>query len=165
MVHNETATGVTSDIGRIRETLDAASHPALLMVDGVSSVGALPFKFDDWKVDVAVTGSQKALSLPTGLGIVAASDKVHSGWCGVRHSGTSLSRCGTGCLRAGWLRLASRLRRSPASHWSRWMGRDEHPGAAHEPMHASPCGERATPPPPPFDPCTRRPWMPARVPS
>ncbi|KAL6776409.1 SGA1 [Auxenochlorella protothecoides x Auxenochlorella symbiontica] len=76
VVHNETATGVTSDIGRIRETLDAASHPALLMVDGVSSVGALPFKFDDWKVDVAVTGSQKALSLPTGLGIVAASDKA-----------------------------------------------------------------------------------------
>jgi hypothetical protein len=56
--------------------MDAASHPALLLVDGVSSIGALPFKFDEWRVDVAVTGSQKALSLPTGLGLVCASNKV-----------------------------------------------------------------------------------------
>lgn len=56
--------------------MNAADHPALLLVDGVSSIGALEFKFDDWDVDVAVTGSQKALSLPTGLALVCASDKV-----------------------------------------------------------------------------------------
>lgn len=51
---------------------DRARHPALLLVDGVSSIGAIPFKFDDWRVDVALTGSQKALSLPTGLAVVCA---------------------------------------------------------------------------------------------
>ena len=76
VVHNETATGVTSDLPRIRETIDACSHPALFMVDGVSSIGALDFQMDKWKVDIAVTGSQKALSLPTGLAVVAVSDKV-----------------------------------------------------------------------------------------
>ena len=56
--------------------MDAGSHPALLLVDGVSSIGALNFQFDKWKVDVAVTGSQKALSLPTGLAVLAISEKV-----------------------------------------------------------------------------------------
>ena len=56
--------------------MDAASHPALLLVDGVSSIGALDFQFDKWRVDVAVTGSQKALSIPTGLAMVCVSDKV-----------------------------------------------------------------------------------------
>ena len=68
--------GVTSDVGKVRETMDGLSHPALLLVDGVSSIGALDFQFDKWKVDVAVTGSQKALSLPTGLTLVAISEKV-----------------------------------------------------------------------------------------
>ena len=63
-------------MAQVREAIDAASHPALLLVDGVSSIGALDFQFDAWKVDVAVTGSQKGLSLPTGLGIVMASQKV-----------------------------------------------------------------------------------------
>lgn len=76
VVHNETTTGVTSDIRGVRAAMDAADHPALLLVDGVSSIGALEFKFDEWGVDVAVTGSQKALSLPTGLALVCASDKV-----------------------------------------------------------------------------------------
>ena len=77
VVHNETTTGVTSDIGGVRAAMDTASqHPALLLVDGVSSIGALEFKFDDWKVDVAVTGSQKALSLPTGLALLAVSEKA-----------------------------------------------------------------------------------------
>jgi len=78
VVHNETTTGVTSDIGRCRQAMDAAGHPALLLVDGVSSIGALDFQFDKWRVDVAVTGSQKALSLPTGLTVVCASQKVFS---------------------------------------------------------------------------------------
>ncbi|PSC68939.1 serine-glyoxylate aminotransferase [Micractinium conductrix] len=76
VVHNETTTGVTSDIPEVRKTMDAASHPALLLVDGVSSIGALDFQFDKWRVDVAVTGSQKALSIPTGLAMVCASDKA-----------------------------------------------------------------------------------------
>eukprot|EP00887_Chlorella_sp_A99_P004003 scaffold11.g4003.t1 len=76
VVHNETTTGVTSDIPGVRATIDSFNHPALLMVDGVSSIGALPFKFDEWRVDVAVTGSQKALSLPTGLGLVCASQRA-----------------------------------------------------------------------------------------
>lgn len=76
VVHNETATGVTSDLKRIRETIDAAGSDALLLVDGVSSIGALPFEMDNWGVDVAVTGSQKALSLPTGLAVIAISEKA-----------------------------------------------------------------------------------------
>ena len=76
VVHNETTTGVTSDVKGVRDAMDASSHPALLLVDGVSSIGALEFKFDDWKVDVAVTGSQKALSLPTGLALLAVSEKA-----------------------------------------------------------------------------------------
>ncbi|KAG2490049.1 hypothetical protein HYH03_011514 [Edaphochlamys debaryana] len=76
VVHNETTTGVTSDIAGCRKAMDAANHPALLLVDGVSSIGALEFKMDDWRVDVAVTGSQKALSLPTGLAFVATSKKA-----------------------------------------------------------------------------------------
>ena len=76
VVHNETATGITSDIKKVRETMDAAGTDALLLIDGVSSIGALEFKMDDWRVDVAVTGSQKALSLPTGLSVVCASEKA-----------------------------------------------------------------------------------------
>lgn len=76
VVHNETSTGITSDIGGVRGAMDAAKHPALLLVDGVSSIGALEFEMDKWGVDVAMTGSQKALSLPTGLGLAAASPKA-----------------------------------------------------------------------------------------
>jgi alanine-glyoxylate transaminase/serine-glyoxylate transaminase/serine-pyruvate transaminase len=64
--------------------MDAASHPALLLVDGVSSIGALPFRFDDWRVDVAVTGSQKALSMPTGLALVCASQKALAAGAGAK---------------------------------------------------------------------------------
>ncbi|MEO0370294.1 MAG: L-aspartate--glyoxylate aminotransferase BhcA [Pseudomonadota bacterium] len=74
--HNETATGVTSDIGAIRAALTRANHPALLFVDGVSSIGCMDFRFDAWGVDVAVTGSQKGFMLPAGLGIVAFSAKA-----------------------------------------------------------------------------------------
>lgn len=74
--HNETATGVLSDIGAIRTVMDAAHHPALLLVDGVSSIGSMDFKFDEWQVDVAVTGSQKGFMLPAGLAIVGFSPKA-----------------------------------------------------------------------------------------
>jgi alanine-glyoxylate transaminase/serine-glyoxylate transaminase/serine-pyruvate transaminase len=74
--HNETATGVTSDIGALRHAMDSAHHPALLFVDGVSSIGCIDFRMDDWRVDLAVTGSQKGLMLPAGLGILCASPKA-----------------------------------------------------------------------------------------
>ncbi len=76
VVHNETATGVTSDIGAVRKAMDAAGHPALLYVDAVSSLGSIDFQMSDWGVDLAITGSQKGLMLPAGLGIVCASDKA-----------------------------------------------------------------------------------------
>lgn len=76
VVHNETATGVTSDIAAVRRAIDAANHPALLYVDGVSSIGSIDFRFDEWGVDLAITGSQKGLMLPAGLGIVCASPKA-----------------------------------------------------------------------------------------
>jgi alanine-glyoxylate transaminase / serine-glyoxylate transaminase / serine-pyruvate transaminase len=76
VVHNETATGVTSDVAAVRRALDAAKHPALLYVDGVSSIGSIDFRFDEWGVDLAITGSQKGLMLPAGLGIVCVSKKA-----------------------------------------------------------------------------------------
>lgn len=76
IVHNETATGVTSDVAAVRRAIDAAQHPALLYVDGVSSIASIDFRMDEWKVDVAVTGSQKGLMLPAGLAVVCASPKA-----------------------------------------------------------------------------------------
>lgn len=76
IVHNETATGVTNDLAAVRALLDKHAHPALLLVDGVSSICALDFRMDEWGVDVALTGSQKALSMPTGMGIVCASPRA-----------------------------------------------------------------------------------------
>ncbi len=67
---------VTSDLGAVRRAMDAAEHPALLYVDGVSSIGSIDFRMDEWKVDLAITGSQKGLMLPAGLGIVCASPKA-----------------------------------------------------------------------------------------
>ena len=74
--HNETATGVTSDIAGVRRALDAASHPALLYVDAVSSLASIDFRMDEWQVDLAVSGSQKGLMLPAGLGILGVSRKA-----------------------------------------------------------------------------------------
>jgi alanine-glyoxylate transaminase/serine-glyoxylate transaminase/serine-pyruvate transaminase len=74
--HNETATGVTSDVAGVRRALNAAGHPALLMVDGVSSIASIDFRMDEWGVDLAVSGSQKGFMLPTGLAIVAVSQKA-----------------------------------------------------------------------------------------
>ncbi len=74
--HNETATGVSSDIAGVRKALDAAKHPALLMVDGVSAVGSLDMRMGEWAVDCVVSGSQKGFMLPTGLGILAVSQKA-----------------------------------------------------------------------------------------
>ncbi len=74
--HNETATGVVSDVEAVRRALDAHDHPALLFVDGVSSVASIDLRMDDWGVDVAVSGSQKGFMLPTGLAIVGVSARA-----------------------------------------------------------------------------------------
>ncbi len=76
VVQNETATGVTTDIAAVRRAMDAANHPAMLFVDGVSSIGSIEFRMDDWKVDGAITGSQKGLMLPAGLGLACVSPKA-----------------------------------------------------------------------------------------
>ena len=74
--HNETATGVKSDIAAVRGAMDAAGHPALLFVDGVSSIASMDFRMDEWGVDIAVTGSQKGFMLPAGLAIVGFSPRA-----------------------------------------------------------------------------------------
>lgn len=76
VTHNETATGVMSDVAAVRRLLNAANHPALLLVDGVSSIASMDFRMDEWGVDVAVTGSQKGFMLPVGLAITAFSPKA-----------------------------------------------------------------------------------------
>ncbi|MEP3845195.1 MAG: aminotransferase class V-fold PLP-dependent enzyme [Paracoccaceae bacterium] len=76
VVHNDTATGVTSDIAAVRAAIDAANHPALLMVDTISSLGSIDFQTDAWGVDIVVAGSQKGLMLPPGLSFNAISDKA-----------------------------------------------------------------------------------------
>ena len=76
VVHNETSTGSTSRIGAIRKAIDAANHPALLMVDTISGLASADFRFDEWGVDVAISGSQKGLMLPPGLSFNAVSAKA-----------------------------------------------------------------------------------------
>ena len=75
VVHNETSTGVTSRIGAIRKAIDAAKHPALFMVDTISSLASIDYRHDEWGVDVTVAGSQKGLMLPPGLSFNAISDE------------------------------------------------------------------------------------------
>ncbi len=76
VVHNETSTGVTSRIPLVRQAIDRARHPALLMVDTISSLGSMVYKHDEWQVDVTVAGSQKGLMLPPGLSFNAVSQKA-----------------------------------------------------------------------------------------
>ncbi len=76
VVHNETSTGSVSPIAEIRKAIDAANHPALLMVDSISGLGSIDFRFDEWGVDVCVSGSQKGLMLPPGLSFNAVSARA-----------------------------------------------------------------------------------------
>src|SRR3954469_21806849 len=76
VVHNETSTGVTSRVPEIRAALDATDHPALLLVDTISSLGSIEYRHDEWGVDVTVAGSQKGLMLPPGLSFNAISEKA-----------------------------------------------------------------------------------------
>lgn len=86
--HNETTTGVTSDLAGVRKALNTANHPALLMADGISSIASIDFRMDEWGVDVAVAGSQKGFMVPTGLAIVAVSPKALEA-----HKTSKLPRC------------------------------------------------------------------------
>ncbi len=76
VTHNETATGVLSDVGAVRGAMNGANHPAMLYVDCVSSLGSMDFRMDDWGVDLAISGSQKGFMLATGMAIVAVSQKA-----------------------------------------------------------------------------------------
>ncbi len=76
VVHNETSTGVTSDIASVRRAIDAAGHPALLMVDTISGLASADFRHDEWGIDVSISGSQKGLMLPPGISFNALSPKA-----------------------------------------------------------------------------------------
>ncbi len=76
IVHNETSTGATSRVNEVRKAMDRAGHPALLMVDTISSLGSIDYRHDEWRVDVTVGCSQKGLMLPPGLGLNVISDKA-----------------------------------------------------------------------------------------
>jgi alanine-glyoxylate transaminase/serine-glyoxylate transaminase/serine-pyruvate transaminase len=76
IVHNETSTGVTSRVPEVREAIDSTGHPALLLVDTISSLGSIEYRHDEWGVDVTVAGSQKGLMLPPGLSFNAISEKA-----------------------------------------------------------------------------------------
>lgn len=76
IVHNETSTGATSRVAEVRKAIDAAGHPALFMVDTISSLASVDYRHDEWQVDVTVSGSQKGLMLPPGLGFNAVSEKA-----------------------------------------------------------------------------------------
>jgi alanine-glyoxylate transaminase / serine-glyoxylate transaminase / serine-pyruvate transaminase len=76
VVHNETSTGVASNVAAVRKALDRAGHPALLLVDTISSLGSIDYRHDEWGVDVAIGGSQKGLMLPPGMSFNAISEKA-----------------------------------------------------------------------------------------
>jgi len=76
VVHNETSTGVLNDAAALRQAIDAARHPALFLVDVISSLGSMDFRMDEWGVDVVVAGSQKGLMLPTGMAFTAVSARA-----------------------------------------------------------------------------------------
>src|SRR5216683_1254606 len=78
VVHNETSTGATSRVGEVRAAIDRTGHPALLMVDTISSLGSVDYRHDEWKVDVSVSCSQKGFMLPPGLGFNAISEKARA---------------------------------------------------------------------------------------
>ncbi|MGL6210177.1 MAG: pyridoxal-phosphate-dependent aminotransferase family protein [Paracoccaceae bacterium] len=104
VTQNETATGVTSDVAGVRRAMDACFHDALLFVDGVSSIGSIDFRMDDWGVDLAVTGSQKGLMLPAGLGILGMSAKA-------------LAATKTSTMRRAYFELADQLKNNAGGYF------------------------------------------------
>jgi alanine-glyoxylate transaminase / serine-glyoxylate transaminase / serine-pyruvate transaminase len=102
VVHNETATGMMLPLPAIRAAIDAADHPALFLVDTISSLGSLPFRMDDWKIDCVVGGSQKGLMLPTGMSFTGVSDKALAA-----HATAKLHR-----FYFDWTMMANRVQKS-----------------------------------------------------
>ena len=102
VVHNETATGMMLPLPAIRAAMDAADHPALLLVDTISSLGSLEFRMDAWGVDCVVGGSQKGLMLPTGMSFTGVSDKAMAA-----HRGAKLHR-----FYFDWTMMANRVQKS-----------------------------------------------------
>jgi alanine-glyoxylate transaminase / serine-glyoxylate transaminase / serine-pyruvate transaminase len=102
VVHNETATGMMLPLPAIRAAIDAAGHPALFLVDTISSLGSLPFRMDDWKIDCVVGGSQKGLMLPTGMSFTGVSDKALAA-----HATAKLHR-----FYFDWTMMANRVQKS-----------------------------------------------------
>lgn len=102
--HNETATGVTSDLAGVRKALDAANHPALFYVDGVSSIASLEFRMDKWGVDIAVSGSQKGFMMPAGLALLAFSEKA-------------LATCESAKCKRGFLDIKDHLNANPGGYF------------------------------------------------
>src|SRR5690606_38894547 len=76
IVHNETSTGATTRIADVRRAMDRAAHPALLLVDTISSLGSIDYRHDEWRVDVTIAASQKGLMLPPGLAFLAISERA-----------------------------------------------------------------------------------------
>lgn len=101
-VHNETATGMMLPLPEIREAIDSTGHPALFLVDTISSLGSLEFRMDQWKIDCVVGGSQKGLMLPTGMSFTGVSDKAWKA-----HAGAKLRR-----FYFDWTMMANRTQRS-----------------------------------------------------
>ena len=102
VVHNETSTGCTSPIAKIRAVMDDINHPALLMVDTISSLASIDYRHDEWGVDVTVAGSQKGLLLPPGLSFNAVSQKALE----VARSGVCRALIGTGMNKFRLTRMA-----------------------------------------------------------
>ena len=88
VTQNETATGVTSDVAAVRKAIDVAGHPAMLFVDGVSSIASIDFRMDEWGVDCAISGSQKGFMMPAGVGLLGVSQKAFEA-----HKSAKLPRC------------------------------------------------------------------------
>ena len=135
--HNETATGVTSDVAGVRKALNETGHPALLMVDGVSSIASIDFRMDEWGVDLAVTGSQKGLMLPAGLGIVCASQKALA-----QYDQAKLPRC---FFDFGDMRKANATGYFP---YTPSLPHALRPARVHRDAAGGGAGERLRPPPP-----------------
>jgi alanine-glyoxylate transaminase / serine-glyoxylate transaminase / serine-pyruvate transaminase len=134
--HNETATGVKSDIAGIRRCAGPAGHPALLLVDGVSSIGSMPFDMAGWGVDIAVAGSQKGFMLPVGLAILGVSPKRSRRWRRRRcraPSSTSATCCAA-------------MRRQLSLHACRRA--DRRAGESHRGAGGRGAGQRLCPPSP-----------------
>ena len=112
VVHNETSTGVTTNIPAVRAAIDAAKHPALLMVDTISSLASIDYRHDEWRVDVTVGGSQKGLMLPPGLGVQRGLGKGAGSRRRARQAAALVLGLGRRWPRSGRPAI-SRIRRAP----------------------------------------------------